>query len=334
MIDVIHKNNLIDEIVIKNEEMEVHVLNLGCTIKNIYVKDKEGHFRDVVLGYDDVIDYMCYDGYLGACVGRVANRIRHGHFTIDGKDYQLAINNGPNSLHGGLKGFSYRLFNYSLAENQVTFSYLSPDGEEGYPGELNLQVIYRLEKTTLTIEYLANTNKKTLVNLTNHTYFNLNGHATYVGDHLLKMQASRYALVDTDGLVTGEMKDVTNSPFDFRNTKTIAEALQADDSQIEIAKGLDHPFLFDEKQDQVSLYSPDSGIHLSVSTSLPQAQIYTANYLDGRIGKYHESLPSQSAICIETQYMPDAIHLEKDPAVILSPEDHYHEMTSYNFTVK
>lgn len=334
MIDVIHKNNLIDEIVIKNEEMEVHVLNLGCTIKNIFVKDKEGSLRDVVLGYDDVFDYMRYDGYLGACVGRVANRIRHGHFTIDGEDYHLAINNGPNSLHGGLKGFSYRLFNYTLGDDQVTFSYLSPDGEEGYPGELNLQVIYRLEKTTLTIEYLANTNKKTLVNLTNHTYFNLNGHATYVGDHLLNMKASRYALVDADGLVTGEIKDVTDSPFDFRNTKAIVKALKAADTQIEIARGLDHPFLFDEKQDQVSLYSPESGIHLTVSTSLPQAQIYTANYLDNRIGKNQEPLPSQSAICIETQYMPDAIHLEKDPTVILSPEDHYHEMTSYNFTVK
>lgn len=334
MIDVIHKNNLIDEIIIKNEEMAVHVLNLGCTIKNIFVKDKEGHFRDVVLGYDDVFDYMRYDGYLGACVGRVANRIRDGHFTIDGEDYHLAINNGPNSLHGGLKGFSYRLFNYTLADDQVTFSYLSPDGEEGYPGELDLQVIYRLDKTTLTIEYFAQTNKKTLVNLTNHTYFNLNGEATHIGDHLLKMKASRYALVDTDGLVTGEMKDVTDSPFDFRNTKAIGEALKAADTQIAIARGLDHPFLFDEKQDQVSLYSTESGIHLTVLTSLPQAQIYTANYLDGRMGKNHEPLNAQSAVCIETQYMPDAIHLEKDPAVILSPEDRYHEMTSYHFTIK
>ena len=334
MINVIHKNNLIDEMVIKNEEMEVHVLNMGCTIKNIFVKDKEDKERDVVLGYDDVLDYMCYDGYLGACVGRVANRIRHGRFTLDGKDYQLPINNGPNAIHGGLKGFSYRLFDYTLGDDLVDFSYLSPDGEEGYPGELDLHVIYHLEGSKLTIDYYAKTNKKTLINLTNHSYFNLNGKASPVGDHLLKVKASRYACVDGDGLVTGEIKDVKNTPFDFTKEKAIKEALKQDDSQIKIARGLDHPFLFDDKKDQVSLYSKDSGIVMTVSTSLPQAQIYTANYLDGRIGKYHEAMNAQEAVCVETQYMPDAIHLEKDPSVILSPEETYHEMTSYNFTIQ
>jgi aldose 1-epimerase len=332
MINVIHKNNLLDEIVLANEEMEVHVLNLGCTIKNIYVKDQEGHKRDVILGYDDVLDYMCYDGYLGACVGRVANRIKHGQFTLDDKTYHLPINNGPNAIHGGLKGFSYRLFDYTIDGDRLIFHYLSPDGEEGYPGTLDLYITYILEETTLKIDYKATTNKKTLINLTNHTYFNLEGKPGYVGDHLLKIKASKYACVDQDGLVTGEVKNVTHTPFDFRNEKPMKKALISNDPQIIIARGLDHPFLFDQNDDQVVLTSNESGITLTVSTSLPQAQIYTANYLDGRLGKHHEAMNKQNAVCIETQYMPDAIHLEEDPPVILSPEDVYHETTSYTFS--
>ncbi|BBH25510.1 aldose 1-epimerase [Intestinibaculum porci] len=332
MTKVIAHNNLIDEIILRNEEMEVHLLNLGATIKNIYVSDAQKHIRDVVLGYGDVFDYMRYDGYLGASVGRCANRIAKGRFTLDGKTYHLPINNGPHSLHGGLKGFSYRLFDYIYTNHQVTFHYLSPDGQEGYPGTLDVYVTYTLDKTTLTMDYQAVTSQTTLVNLTNHTYFNLDGIACPIDDHLLTVKASHYALVDGDGLVTGEIRDIHHTPFDFTKEKAIGEALHSDDPQIILARGLDHPFLFDDNHDQVILRSKASGITMKVSTSLPLAQIYSANYLDGRLGKHKYPMNAQSALCIETSYLPDSIHLEKDSPTILKPGESYQASTSYTFT--
>lgn len=332
MTKVIHKNNLIDEIVLENEDMSVHILNLGATIRNIYVKDNKNQFRDVVLGYDDVLDYMRYDGYLGACVGRVANRIKEGSFTLDGKTYHLPINNGPNSLHGGLKGFSYRLFDYTYDDYQVIFHYVSPDGQEGYPGTLDFYVAYSLEQTTLKVDYRATTTKTTLVNITNHSYFNLSGEASNIDEHYLQVKSSHYAPVDNDGLVTGEIADVDHTPFDFRKEKTIGEALHHDHEQIKIARGLDHPFIFDENHDQITLRSEKSGIIMTVSTTLPLAQIYSANYLDGRLGKNKKPMSSQTALCIETSYLPDSIHLEKDSPTILHAGDKFHASTSYTFT--
>ena len=330
-----HLDDGIDIISMKNDKLEVVVTNFGCTIMKVLMKDKNGHVDDVVLGYDDMKSYQTLDAYLGALVGRVANRIGKGHFELNGEEYQLAINNGPNHLHGGIKGFSYQVFDYEVKdENTIVFHYLSPDQDQGYPGELDFYATYQLIGDTLTIHYHATTSKDTLINITNHSYFNLTGHKENVYHHHLTVKASKFACIDADGLPTGEMRDVTNTPFDFRNGAYIGERVEQDDEQLIKGNGFDHPFIFDEKENQVILYDEKSGRELIVSTTLPGAQIYTANYLDGRLGKNGHRYEARDAVCIETQNLPDAIHLEKEPSTILKKGEVYDETTSYQFKVR
>ena len=267
-------------------------------------------------------------------VGRVANRIKAGQFSLNGQDYHLAVNNGPNHLHGGIKGFSYQVFDYTIEdEHTLKLHYLSKDGEEGYPGDLDLTVIYTLKDDTLTAHYQATSSADTLINITNHSYFNLSGHKENIYQHTLQIHASQFACVDSDGLTTGELKDVEGTPFDFRQPALIGERVEQDDEQLKIGKGFDHPFLFDTQSNQVILTHEPTGRQLIVSTTLPQAQIYTANYLDGRLGKYGERYYARDAVCIETQNMPDAIHLEEHPTTLLKKGETYDEITSYQFKV-
>ena len=304
MIKIEKVENNIDLITLKNDELEVVVSNYGCTLVKVLMKDQVGNVDDVVLGYDDFKSYQTLDAYIGALVGRVANRIKKGTFELNGQTYHLPINNGPNSLHGGIKGFSYQVFDYQvLDETSVEFHYVSKDGEEGYPGELDFKAIYSLEGDTLTMHYHATTSKDTLINITNHSYFNLSGKKENVYQHLLKVHADRFACIDPDGLPTGEIKDVKGTSFDFNE------------------------FAY------IELVHEKTGRKLTVSTTLPQAQIYTANYLDGRLGKYGQHYNARDAICIETQNMPDAIHLEENPSTILKAGDTYDEKTSYKFEV-
>ncbi len=335
MIEVIkHIDDQIDLISMKNEQLEVVVSNYGCTIIKVIMADKNGHKDDVVLGYDDFIQYQTLDAYLGALVGRVANRIKAGQFRLNGQDYHLAVNNGPNHLHGGIKGFSYQVFDYTIEdEHTLKLHYLSKDGEEGYPGDLDLTVIYTLKDDTLTAHYQATSSADTLINITNHSYFNLSGHKENIYQHTLQIHASQFACVDSDGLTTGELKDVEGTPFDFRQPALIGERVEQDDEQLKIGKGFDHPFLFDTQSNQVILTHEPTGRQLIVSTTLPQAQIYTANYLDGRLGKYGERYYARDAVCIETQNMPDAIHLEEHPTTLLKKGETYDEITSYQFKV-
>lgn len=335
MIEVIkHINDSIHLISMKNEQLEIVVSNYGCTIVKVLMPDCHGHVDDVVLGYDDFTQYQTLDAYLGALVGRVANRIQKGEFTLNGQTYHLAVNNGPNHLHGGIKGFSYQVFDYEIKDEQtIQFHYLSKDGEEGYPGDLDLTVTYTLEGDRLIVHYHATTSADTLINITNHSYFNLSGHKENINQHTLQIHASKHACVDRDGLTTGEIRDVTGTPFDFRQPALIGERVDQDDEQLKIGKGFDHPFLFDTSENQVVLTHQKSGRQLIVSTTLPQAQIYTANYLDGRLGKYGEHYDARDAVCIETQNMPDAIHLEEQPSTILKKGETYDEMTSYQFKV-
>lgn len=335
MIEVIkHIDDQIDLISMKNEQLEVVVSNYGCTIIKVFMADKNGHKDDVVLGYDDFTQYQTLDAYLGALVGRVANRIKAGQFRLNGQDYHLAVNNGPNHLHGGIKGFSYQVFNYTIEdEHTLKLHYLSKDGEEGYPGDLDLTVIYTLKDDTLTAHYQATSSADTLINITNHSYFNLSGHKENIYQHTLQIHASQFACVDSDGLTTGELKDVEGTPFDFRQPALIGERVEQDDEQLKIGKGFDHPFLFDTQSNQVILTHEPTGRQLIVSTTLPQAQIYTANYLDGRLGKYGERYYARDAVCIETQNMPDAIHLEEHPTTLLKKGETYDEITSYQFKV-
>ena len=335
MIEVIkHIDDQIDMISMKNEQLEVVVSNYGCTIIKVIMADKNGHKDDVVLGYDDFTQYQTLDAYLGALVGRVANRIKAGQFRLNGQDYHLAVNNGPNHLHGGIKGFSYQVFDYPIEdEHTLKLHYLSKDGEEGYPGDLDLTVIYTLKDDTLTAHYQATSSADTLINITNHSYFNLSGHKENIYQHTLQIHASQFACVDSDGLTTGELKDVEGTPFDFRQPALIGERVEQDDEQLKIGKGFDHPFLFDTQSNQVILTHEPTGRQLIVSTTLPQAQIYTANYLDGRLGKYGERYYARDAVCIETQNMPDAIHLEEHPTTLLKKGETYDEITSYQFKV-
>lgn len=335
MIEIIkHLDNHIDYLRLKNEYLEVVVTNYGCTILNVFVKDKNNQIQDVVLGYETIEEYQNYDAYLGALVGRVANRIGKGTFSLNGETYQLAINNGPNCLHGGIKGFSYQVFDYEIKDDQLIFHYVSPDGEENFPGTLDFYAIYQLIEDRLVVHYQANTDKDTLINITNHSYFNLSGHPCNIDQHYLRIASNQYAPVDQDGLTTGEIVSSTDSPFDFQEEKQIKEQIYRDHEQLMIAKGFDHPFIFNQKENQVTLYCQETGIELTVSTTLPQAQVYSANYLDGRLGKNGQPMNERAAICIETQNMPDSIHNEKEPTVILKKGDTYDETTSYRFKVR
>lgn len=334
MIQVIDKiDDKIDLIQMKNDDLEVVVSNYGCTIVKVLMKDKDGDVSDVVLGYDNFSDYQTKDAYLGALVGRTANRIGKGTFSLNGKTYSLPINNGPNCLHGGIKGFSYQVFDYQINGNSIEFTYLSKDGEEGYPGNLEFKAIYTLDDDTLMVRYLATTDQDTIINITNHSYFNLSGAKEDIYDHQLLVHSDKYACVDGDGLPTGEFNKVQGTPFDFNKMTRIGDVIDGDDEQLKLGAGYDHPFIFNQETSQVELYHEASGRKLTVSTTLPGAQVYSANYLDGRIGKYGIAYPRRFALCIETQNLPDAINLEESPTTILKKGEVYDETTSYKFEV-
>ncbi len=325
----------IDILEISNDKLHVEVTNFGCTILSVKTLDKENNPCDCVLGFENIEDYFKRDGsYLGALVGRVCNRIEKGNFKIKDEEYQLPINNGPNSLHGGIEGFSYKIFDYEWIEDGIKFHYVSKDKEEGYPGNLDFYAMYWLEENSLHIQYNAICDQDTLVNITNHSYFNLNGYASNIDEHVLKIEASKFGCVDENGLFTGELRDVENSAFDFRKETKIKDLIHLDDEQLIVAKGYDHPYLFDTSKNQVILYSPESGIELRVSTSYPSAQIYSANYLNGQKDKYGKMMHPQDALCIETSYLPDSIHKEKDSKTLLKANELYNEETVYTFEVK
>lgn len=321
--------------VLKNEEMEVWISSLGATILKLLVKDKAGKFQDVVLGYEHVEDYKKYKGYLGAVVGRVANRIAKGKFTLNGIEYQLPVNNGPNCNHGGMDGFAFSVFDLKIQDEKALFSLVSKDKDEGFPGTMQLQVAYSLKKSTLNIEYTAFTDADTIVNITNHSYFNLDGEPSYIGNQYLCVDADYYGESDLDGLVTGKLLGVDHTAFDFRNWKKIEEALNSRDQQIQIGNGLDHPFILNKEKTPVKMYSSKTGIYMEVETTLPQAQIYSANYLNNERGKNGKGLAYRSGICFETQNMPNDINLHPQNSVtILRKGDIYKEKTSFRFSVK
>lgn len=317
----------------KNEALEVVVSNYGCTIVKVWMPDRKGQFEDVVLGYDDFSDYQTKDAYLGALVGRTANRTRNGRFTLNGKTYALPINDGPNSLHGGLRGFSHRTFAYSINGESIEFTYVSPDGEEGYPGELTLKATYTLDGSKLIVRYQATCDQDTILNITNHSYFNLSGAKENIYDHQLRLYSDKFACIDANGLPTGEFRETKGTPFDFSSFTRIGDVIDCEDEQLKLGNGFDHPFLFDRTYDQAVLYHPASGRRLTISTTLPGAQIYSGNFLDGRIGKQGVPYPKRMALCIETQNLPDAIHIEPRPSTILRKGEAYDEMTTYAFEV-
>ncbi|MBN2163980.1 MAG: galactose mutarotase [Pontiellaceae bacterium] len=337
----------IQEYTLKNKNgMVVKITNYGAIITSIVVPDREGNMADVALGYDSVDSYInAIDRpYFGAVVGRYGNRIAKGKFTLDGVEYELATNNGENHLHGGNIGFDKVVWTAEVVENGVKLSYLAKDGEEGYPGNLKLSVTYTLtDDNEIVMHYEATTDKATVVNVTNHTYFNLAGEGSgSINGHLLQINASKTTPVDAGLIPTGELADVTGTPFDFRQPTEIGKGVDADNQQIKYGPGYDHNWVLDRKGDGMEvaavLYEPTSGRVLEVITEEPSIQFYGGNFLDGRlVGKSGKAYGYRSGLCLETQHSPDSINHEGEegwPSVILRPGEKYDTTTIYKFSVK
>lgn len=324
--------------------MSADIITLGGAIVRLMVPDKKGNVADVLGGYDSLDSYYYGDGYQGALVGRVGNRIAKGKFTLDGVEYSLCINNGQNSLHGGEFGFSHKVWE---AKSDVTadgcvldLTYVSPDGEENYPGTLTVNVRYTLTAdNALKISYRATTDKKTIVNLTNHSYFNLGGYDS--GDilaHEMFMDADTYIPVDNTLIPTGEIASVEGTPFDFTERKPIGRDFDLENEQIKIAGGYDHCLNFRAVEDpmsapRISVIEPKSEREMLVYTDAPSVQFYSANFLNNEKYPFKGGYPQQlqHAFCLETQKMPDSINHEGFTDVTLSPGETYETTTIYKF---
>jgi len=331
---------------LKNKNgMVVTITNFGATVVSILVPDKAGKMADVALGYDNLAGYELNKNYLGVLVGRYGNRIAHGKFSIDGTEYTLAKNNGDNTLHGGLKGFNKMMWDAKdvskSGEPAVEMNYVSKDGEEGFPGNLSVTVVYTLtNKNELRIDYTATTDKKTVVNLTNHTYFNLSGqgHGDVLKEEMM-INADKFTPVDSGLIPTGELKSVAGTPFDFRKATAIGERINADDEQIKLGGGYDHNFVVNRSKAGLSLaakvYDPASGRVLEAWTTEPGVQFYTGNFLDGSFqGKGGGAYNKRTAFCLETQHFPDSPNHPSFPTTLLKPGEKYHTTTVYKFATK
>ena len=314
----------------------VDVLDYGCILHSICVPDKDGNLVDVCLGYDTVAEYEAHDGYLGAFIGRHANRIGGGKFTLNGKEYTLAVNNGPNHLHGGLKGFDKVVWNTAVASDRLLFSYTSPDGDEGYPGNLTMSVVYSFENSALTLSYDAVCDADTVVNFTNHCYFNLNGAGSGdIHDHLLQISADYFTENDQNCLTTGKILPVEGTVMDFRTPKAIGRDIDSDDVNVQNVGGYDHNFVLkgEGMRDVSVLSSPKTGIVCTTATTQPGLQIYTSNFLSDRKGKGDTRYNRRDAVCLETQNFPDAIHHDNFPTAVLKKDEPFHQETRYTFHV-
>ncbi len=309
------------------------VLDYGATVQALAVPDRTGGFTDVALGYDTVAEYEAGDGYLGATIGRVGNRIGGARFSLGGVTYELAKNNGANHLHGGVRGFDKYIWRAEPAENAVRFSRVSPDGEEGYPGALSVTVTFALtDEPALVIAYDAVSDRDTLVNLTNHTYFNLHGGGSALG-HELQVFSGRFCENDGGCLPTGRLLDVAGTPFDFRAPKPIGRDIGADCEQLRRGGGYDHNFVLAGTEAAV-LYGPDTGVEMTVRTDLPGVQVYTANGLSARPGKGGAVMGPRDAVCLETQLWPNAMSCWGFPSPVLRAGQALHSETAYRFAVR
>jgi aldose 1-epimerase len=331
---------------LKNEKMEVQVMNYGGYVLSIKVPDKAGKVADVVLGFDDPSGYYQANHakgnpFFGPIVGRYANRIAHAKFTLDGKEYTLPKNDGDNTLHSGPDGFHSKLWTGQIIPDGVELKYLSKDGDTGFPGNLAVTVKYILTRSDLKIDYSAKTDKPTVLNLTNHSYFNLSGqgNGTILGDEL-KLNASRFTPVDSALIPTGELKSVAGTPFDFLKTHTVGERINADDEQLHLAhNGYDHNFVLDRKgkglSEAAEVYDPTTGRVLQVLTTEPGVQFYSANFLDGSIkGKGGVAYPRNAALCLETQHFPDSPNHPAFPTTTLNPGSEFHSVTVFRFSTR
>lgn len=334
----------IKEYTLENQNgMVVKVTNYGAIITSIVVPDRDGNLADVALGYDTVEGYInAVDRpYFGSVVGRYGNRIAEGKFSIDGEEYTLATNNGANHLHGGNMGFDKVVWDAVEVDSGIELSYLAKDGEEGYPGNLQVTVLYTLaDDNGIRMQYTATTDKATPVNLTNHTYFNLAGEGSgTINEHELLVNASHFTPVDEGLIPTGELRSVAETPFDFREAKTIGRDLEADNQQLAYGLGYDHNWVLDRDGDGLqlaaTLYEPTSGRLLEVLTEEPAIQFYGGNFLNGRlVGKSGRAYEHRNGLCLETQHSPDSPNRPEWPSTILLPGETYQTTTVYRFSVK
>lgn len=320
-----------------NQGLKAVISNYGGTILELWTPDKSGHAGNIVLGYDALSGYLQKTNpYFGALIGRYANRIHHGSFTIDGKTYTLALNNNGNTLHGGIRGFDKVVWNVNqVNDSSLALSYSSPDGEEGFPGTLTVKVVYTLTSSNgLLIDYTAISDMKTPVNLTNHTYFNLSAgkDSTILAEELV-LHASRYTPVDDSLIPTGEIAAVKNTPMDFHQAKKIGKDIG------QVKGGYDHNFIIDQKDSVFNIaaevFDPGSGRVMQVKTTQPGIQFYTGNFLNGTLtGSNGKKIVQHGAFCLETQHFPDSPNQPAFPNTILEPGQTFHETTLYSFSTR
>ncbi len=328
---------------------EIKVTNYGAILTSIRVADRNGEFADIALGYNGVEGYInaVDKPYFGAIVGRYGNRLAKGSFTLDGETYSLAKNNDPNHLHGGIVGFDMVVWDAKPIEGKnfsgLELSYLTKDREEGYPGNLDCKVTYKLtDDNEIVIEYQATTDKATPVNLTNHTYFNLAGEGSgTILDHIVHLNADHYTPVDQTLIPTGEIAPVKDTPFDFTIEKSIGKDINQENEQLQFGRGYDHNFVLNKKGQAekmtlaATVYEPKSGRFLEVLTEEPGVQFYTGNFLDGRLtGKAGKPYLNRGGFCLETQHFPDSPNQPTFPSTILRPTETYSTKTIFRFSVK
>jgi aldose 1-epimerase len=324
--------------------MSATIINYGATVVKLEVPDRNGKIHDVILGYDSLSGYENGSSFFGGIVGRYGNRIAKGRFTLDGKEYQLSINDGVNHLHGGTVGFNKKLWHEKIIEGNIPklqLTYISPDGEEGYPGKVTLTVTYSLtDENGLEIDYKATTDKPTIINPTNHCYFNLSGSPeNTILDEILMINADKYTPVDKTLIPTGKLENVANTPMDFTKPKVIGKDINAEFEQLKFAGGYDHNWVlnnFDGKVRKVaSVFDSSSGRYMEVITDQPGIQFYSGNFLDGTTkGKEGIYYKHRTGMCLECQHYPDSPNEKNFPTVVLRPGEVYRQTTIYKFSTR
>ena len=334
----------VDLFTLRNKKgVEAAICNYGGLVISLKVPNRAGRFGDVVLGYDKLADYIKDTPYFGAMIGRYGNRIAKGKFTLDGKEYTLAVNNGPNALHGGLKGFDKMVWEPKiLARSEgpsLQLRYTSKDGEEGYPGNLSVTAVYTLtDDNALKLEYTATTDKDTVINLTQHSYFNLAGKGDIL-NHSVMIPADKFTPVDSTLIPTGELKPVEGTPFDFRTPTPIGARIGQDDEQLKFGGGYDHNWVINKPMGKLGLmarvFEPTSGRVLEVLSTEPGLQFYTGNFLDGKLtGKGGWVYQRRNAFCMEPQHYPDSPNQPNFPSVVLKPGQVYKNTIVFKFSLR
>lgn len=335
------EDKIVELITLTNKNnMEVSLLSYGAAIVELLVPDRQNALENVVLTYQNMEDYIENPPYFGAVLGRTSGRIAGGYFYLDEQLYKLNINMGVNNCHGGVKGFSHQIWSYNIRETDkevsVEFKYRSQDGEENYPGELAAAIVYTLsEDNTLTIEYKAETNRKTLCNLTNHSYFNLSGdYKRRVTEQYVAIASNCFLELDNNLIPTGKLIDVKDTPMDFTKRKLVGKDINTNHEQLKIGNGYDHPWLLENIQNQIEMYDAESGRKMTITTTYPCVVVYSFNYPNSEKLKNGKISQKHDGICFETQYEPNGINIEGFNKSVLQPGEQYYEKTEYKFSVE